>query len=241
MFSSFGEFFSAVKEARFGFAELWQWITDLYYSITINADIAEVWSGIMRVLNPIYSVVPYLLIILSVAIAFFGKKMMPVIKFAAFFTLGFVLGVYYITPLLNNILTIPPWICGLVIAIVSAVLYRFLYFAAYAVAVGYSVYIVCYSGFYLTPAVDYTAGKSLVCLVIALAAVVLTFILMKYVEMLGTSLLGGYLVALVVRGFIYEYRQLPFLQSTPWLGALIITLVIAIPGFIVQVKTRRRY
>ena len=241
MFSSFGEFFSAVKEARFGFREVWQWITDLYYSITVNSDIADVWDAIMRVLDPIYSIVPYVLIALCIAVAFFGKKMMPVIKFSAFFVLGFVLGVYYITPLLNDIIAIPPWVSGLVIAIVAAVLYRFLYFATYAVAVGYSVYILCYSGFYLAPEVEYTSGKALVSLVIALAAVVLAFILMKYVEIVGTSLLGGYLVAVVLRGLIYDYRELGFLESTPWLGALVITLVIAIPGFIVQLKTRRRY
>ena len=241
MFANFGEFFNAIKEARFGFGSFWQWVTELYYSITKNPDISNIWSAIMRFLDPFYSVVPYMLIILSLIVAFFGRKMMPVLKFAFFFLIGFVLGVYYITPLIEKVVVVPGWVCGLVIAVVSAVLYRFLYVAGYSVACVYSVYILCYSGFYIKETTAYTTGKALVCLAVAAVALILAFLLQKYLEMFGTALLGGYFVAVIVRGFIFDYRTLGFLANNPKIGAFVISFLIAVPATIFQYRTRRKY
>ncbi len=241
MYASFGEFFVALKEARFGFGAFWQWVTDLYYSMTVNPDIAVVWNWLMNLIRPIYAVVPYVLILLSLSISFFGRKMMPVLKFVFFFVIGFALGVHFITPLLGRVVAVPGWVCGLVIGVVSAVIYRFLYMGAYAVACLYSVYILCYSGFYISPAVEHSTGRALLCLGISAVAVILAFMLRKYLEMLGTAMLGGYLVAVIFRGFIFDYRQLAFLASTPKVGAFLIAFLIGIPAAVFQYKKRRKY
>ena len=241
MYASFGEFFAALKEARFGFGAFWQWVTDLYYSMTANPDIAKVWDGLMNLIQPIYAAVPYILILLSLIVAFFGKKVMPVLKFVFFFVIGFALGVHFITPLLGRVVTVPGWVCGLVIAVVSAVVYRFLYMASYAIACLYSVYILFYSGFYISPVIEHTTARALFCLGIAAVAVILAFMLRKYLEMLGTAMLGGYLVAVIFRGFIFDYRQLSFLAATPKVGAFLIAFLIGIPAALFQYKKRRKY
>ena len=241
VFANFADFFNAVKEARFGFGSFWQWVTELYYSITENADIAKIWSGIMRFIAPFYGAVPYILIVLSLVVAFFGRKMMPVLKFAFFFLIGFVLGVYYITPWIANVVAVPGWVCGLVIAVVAAVLYRFLYIAGYSVACIYSVYILCYSGFYIKQPTAYTTGKALVCLAVAAIALILAILLQKYLEMFGTALLGGYFVAIIFRAFIFDYRTLGFLANAPKVATFAISFLIAVPAAVFQYRTRRKY
>lgn len=241
MFGSVGEFFNAVVEARLDFAPLWQLITDLYYSITQNPDMQALWGGIMRLLDPIMGVVPYILILLSLTVAFFGKKIMAIIKFSAFFVVGFALGLHYVTPWIGYTVEVPGWICGLVIAIVAATLYRTIYMVIYVATGTYCLYTVFYLGFYAIPTPEFTGNRAVVSLVFAILAVVLALVLRKYIEMIGTSVLGGYFVALIIRGFLFDYRTLSFLSSVPKLGTVIITFIIAIPAFVVQYRTRRRY
>lgn len=241
MYDSIGEFFIAVKEGTFGFYELWEWFVNLYYSVTKAPDIMNIWAALMNFISPIYSLVPYILVALCLGVVFFGKKLMPVLKFLACFFFGFIGGLYFIGPPLAEIVTVPAWVSGLVVAVVAAVLYRFIYYAAYAIGIGYCVYTLCYSGFYIAGEPEHTAGKALMCLAIAVGAIVLGFIFRRHVEMIGTSILGGYLVSYVIRCFIYDYKALDVFDDVLWLPAAVITVLVAIPGVIVQYKTRRKY
>ena len=234
-------FFQALMQGEFGFYQLWEFFVNLYYSVTKAPDIMSIWDALMKVLNPIYSVVPYILIALCLVIAFFGKKILTVLKFRAAFFVGFVCGVYFIGPLLMPIINVPTWICGLVLAIIAAVLYRFLYYIAYAVSTCYCVYMLCYMGFYMREGVEHTNSRAIVCFAIALGVTVIAFVFKKYFEMAGTAVLGGYLISYIIRCMIYDYKALEWLQETPWLGAGVITVVIAIPAFAFQYKTRQRY
>jgi len=236
------EFFMSVKEAEFGFYEIWEYVVNLYYSISQLPEMVEIWNGFRSFIDPFYSVVPYILIVLALIVAFFGKKIIGLIKFVACAFVGFFAGMYFVHPLITDLITIPSWITGIVVAIVAAVLYRFLYLAAYAIGFGYCAYILCYTGFYLRgEEVVHTDSMAIVCLAIAVGVVVLLFIFRKYVEMLGTAILGGYLVSYIIRCMIYDYKALEFVQAAPWAAAAVITAVIAIPAFLVQYKTRRRY
>ena len=241
MFSTAGEFFSALMEARLDFAPLWQLITDLYNAIALNPDMQAVWQTVMRVLSPIYAVLPYILILLALTVSFFGKKIIAVLKFLFFFVLGFSLGLHFITPWIGLTVDVPGWVCGLVIAIVAATLYRTLYMVAYVAAGGYCLYMVFYNGFYAIPRPEFNGYRAIISLVFVVLAVLLTLLVRKYIEMLGTAILGGYFVALILRAFIFDYRTLSFIAATPKLGTLVITLIIAIPAFIVQFRTRRKY
>ena len=241
MFESIGAFFQSVFQGEFGFYELWEYFVNLYYAVTKAPDIMNIWAALMKVLDPIYGAVPYILIGLCLIISFFGKKLMPVLKFLGCFFVGFVCGVYFIGPTLMSIINVPPWVCGLVLAIIAAVLYRFIYYVAFAVSITYFFYVLCYMGFYLRQGVEFTTTKSLVCLGIAIAITILAFVFRKYVEMAGTAFLGGYLISYTIRCMIFDYKALDWLQETPWLGTGIIALTVAIPAFIFQYKTRQRY
>ena len=241
MFESILAFFKALIQGEFGFYELWEYFVNLYYSVTKAPDIMNIWAALMRFISPFYAAVPYILIALCLVMAFFGKKLMPVLKFLGCFFVGFVCGVYFIGPLLMPIINVPPWICGLVLAIIASVLYRFIYYAAYAVCCTYCVYVLCYMGFYMREGAEHTSSKSIVCLAIALGVTIVAFIFRKYIEMAGTAFLGGYLVSYTIRCMIYDYKALDWLQETPWVGAGVITLLIALPAFIFQYKTRQRY
>ena len=241
LFQGLIDFFTAVKEAAFGFEAFSEFAVTLYYSITENPDMQSVWSALMGILNPIIAVVPYILIVLMALVSFFGKKIIGIIKFIAFFIVGFALGLYYVTPLISSVISFSGVICGLIIGILAAVLYRFLYIVLYTVSITYSVYILCYKSFVPDALETYALDKSLVALLIAVLVLVLAFIFKKYVEMLGTSLLGGYMIAIIVKNLIFDYTALGFLGALAWIAPIVIMLVVAIPGFIVQVKTRRRY
>ena len=241
MYDSFGEFFIAVKEGSFGFYQLWEWFVNLYYSVTKAPDIMNIWAAFMKFIDPIYPIVPYILIALCLFVVFFGKKLMPVLKFLACFFFGFIGGLYFIGPPLAAIVTVPAWVSGLVVAVVAAVLYRFIYYIAYAVGTVYCVYTLCYSGFYIGGEPEHTLGKALICLGIAVTAAVLAFVFRRHVERIGTAILGGYLISYIIRCFIYDYKAWEAFRAVPWLAAAVITVLIAIPGVIVQYKTRHKY
>ena len=241
MYDNIIDFFIAVKEGSFGFYQLWEWFVNLYYSVTKAPDIMNIWTALMRFIDPIYEIVPYILLALCLVVDFFGKKLMPVLKFLACFFFGFIGGLYYIGPPLAEVVTVPAWVSGLVVAVVAAVLYRFVYYAAYAIGIGYCVYTLCYSGFYIAGEIEHTASKAIICLAIAVGAIVLGFIFRRHVEMIGTAILGSYLFSYVLRCFIYDYKAWDAFDNIPWFPAAFITVIVAIPGVIVQYKTRRKY
>lgn len=241
MFESFGAFFEALWQARFGFLELWNWICEVYQSTINMTGVVEIRQTIDTVLAPAQPYIPYILILLFTVVSFFGKKLMPVIKFLGFFFLGFIFGAYYITPLLAGVIAIPAWVYGLAIGIISSVLYRFVYYTLYILAVIYSVYIIGYTGFTFQPQSIHSSSKAITCLVVAVVIAILALIFRKYVEMIATALLGGYLVFIVVNFMIFDLYTLELLWYLPWLAPVAFTLAIGIPGAIVQLKTRKRY
>ncbi len=241
MFESFGAFFEALWQAKFGFFELWAWLCEIYQAAINMTGVVEIRSAIDAFLLPTMPYIPYILILLCALVAFLGKKLMPVIKFLGFFFLGFIFGAHFITPLLEGLIAIPAWVYGLAIGIICAVLYRFIYYALYTLFIVYSVYIICYTGFTLQPETAHSSSKAITCLVVAVVIAVLALIFRKYVEMVGTALLGGYLVFVVVNFMIFDFYTLELLWYTPWIAPLAFTLVLGIPGAIVQLKTRKRY
>lgn len=241
MFESFGAFFEALWQARFGFAELWAWLCEIYQSAINMTGVIEIRQSIDAFFVPVQPYIPYILILLLSLVSFFGKKLMPIIKFLGFFFLGFIFGAHYITPLLAGVIAIPAWVYGLAIGIIASVLYRFVYYTLYTLGIVYSVYIICYTGFTFQPQTIHSSSKAVTCLVVAVVIAVLALIFRKYVEMVGTALLGGFLVFIVVNFMLFDFYSLELLWYTPWIAPLAFTLVLGIPGSIVQLKMRKRY
>ncbi len=240
-FTSFKDFFTALKSAELDFGAIWEFIRNTYYEMTANPDLSAIWDGIMSFIGPVYKTVMTFAVIGCVLIAFFGKKIKGFLTFGFFFVMGFALGTHFLAPIIPEAVVIPGWLVGLVVSIVAAVIHRFLYYILYAVAVGYSIYILSFNGFYFASEVSYTAGKALVCLAIAAVCTVVAFLFRKYIEMVGTAALGAWLASWLFANYIYAYSALPVFSGAPWVAILIPTVIIGTLGAIVQVKTRRRY
>lgn len=240
MFSSFGEFINCIKEARFTFDVIWQAIVSFFTDVFAGPDVSAVWNGFLNLIGPVFRIALICGMVLALVMALFGKKLIGVVKFLAFFALGFLLGAHLLTPLLPPEVALPGWIIGIVSALILGVLSRFAYIAVYVIAFGYSAYVLTYHGFMLTPDPVYSNTRALVSLGVALVLVVLLLVFKKYVEMLGTAALGSFLaVTALVR--IYDFTAWPVFDGIEWLASLIVMGVLTLITFTFQVKTRRRY
>lgn len=236
----FAEFFETVRTASFGFSEFFEAISAFYDKLLLDFNISELFSGMWWHLRYVKPFLPFILMAVWAFVAFAGKKMFGFIRFVALFGVGFVLGVYTLSPLVLEVLpTLPTWVIGLVTGIVAGVLCKVIYLFALVVSVGYSIYIICYCG-YIPLASSLTSGNEIVSLIAAVIAVVVVALLLKYVEMLGTAMLGGYGMACVIRGW-YDYTSWNMFVGREWIAVLILTVIFATVGFIVQFKTRERY
>jgi hypothetical protein len=237
---SFLEFFNTLKNAEFTFGSIIDWILSIFRSVPLDPDNAYIWQFIKDSYNSYLLVSSIIAICLAVAIAFFGQKMTGILKFCFFFAVGFSVGVRYLAPIIPESINIKSWIIGLVVAVVVAVLYKYLYYLLLIAAVGYSVYRLAFTVF-MTQSPDFSFMRCAVCLSISAVFVIIALIFNKWLERLLTSFLGGYLVAVAFNYGIYRFTSLPFLDGIEWVGTLVIGAVIAIPAFIVQVKKREVY
>ena len=241
MFGSFAEFFEALWQAELTPVMLLEWIYSVFFFGVRMEGVAEIHTAVVNALAPAMDTLPYIFILLSLIIAFFGKKLLGILKFLGLFLTGFIFGAYFITPLFDDLINVPSWVWGLVIGIVAAVLYRFVYYLVYGVSLVYIVYVLCYTGFTFSAPADHSTSRAVICLGIALVVALILYILMRYVEMMGTATLGAYLVYFTIDSMLFDFDSLEFLGATPWVAPFIITFVIALPAFMVQFKTRKRY
>jgi hypothetical protein len=182
-----------------------------------------------------------LLIVVCLGVAFFGKKIIGIIKFCFFFVLGFVVGTHYLAPLLPSEIDIPAWIIGVVLALIAAVLYRFLYIICYIVTVGYGSYVFAYYGFFMNSDATYSSGRATACLVIAIVFLVIALIFRKYVEMAITAFLGSWCAVLLFRYHICKFEKFALFGGHFWIAIMIPTIVLTAVTAVVQIKTRKRY
>lgn len=247
MFQNIIAFFKSVADGSFDFSSCRSFFADFLAALKETEAISTPFSRLTGLLEPIATLLPFLLLALALLELLFGKKLLGIQKFVACFLVGYAVGSVYVAPLLAQTLTLPLYLPGLVVGILAAVLFKYIYYAAVAVAAGYSVYILCYRGIpsdLLRGAEgEFAAGKMVVALIVAAVAVVLVFVLRKYIEMLGTSLLGGFFIAQVVIFYFYDFTTLITINGQPytWLARLLASAILAIPGFIFQFRTRRRY
>jgi len=241
MITNFSDFIEHLIGARFSFKFLWDWLVTVYDWMVSNPEMQSIWSTVNDFISPIVTFLPYILIIAGFLVAFFGKKMGGLVKFLGFFFIGFVIGVQFLAPVIPPEVPIAPWIVGIVVAVVAAVMSKFLFVAVFSVLVLYSVYRVCYHGFFLDHQVEFSSGKALTALAVAAIILILALILFKFVEMLMFSLFGAWMVTSGFALGIIDLGNVPNLGSNSWILEVSVIGVIAILGFIVQVKTRRRY
>lgn len=235
MFSSWSDFFGAVSDGCLDFGEFSQRISNFYYAITKTSDIESIWDAFSNAFLPIQALVTVIVLAACLGLAFFGQKVMPVLKFVVLFIVGFILGVYLIPPAIEGVIHIPTWICGMLLALVVAVLYKFLYIGLLSVAIAYSVYTVCYSGFYFSEITEISIPLVIICIIISISAVAVSLYFLRYIEMGLTAFLGAYFFLLAFRTML-----LGGASASPAL-TVIIVLIISAPAVFVQYKMRKVY
>lgn len=234
------QFFTDVIEARFDFAAIGEYVKNTIETLKANTAISSLWEA---GLSAIASILPYLAVVfvaLSLIETFFGKKLLTIQKVLGSFVVGFVLGVQYVSPIVDKVLVIQPWITGLVVGAVALILYKLIYIVAVIACAGYPVYFICYTAAYLPEVTGYTKGNMMYSGIAAAVAIVIVLLLLKYVEILGTAVLGAYFTTLCIKT-MYDFTALEFLKGYESLSFYVVFGFIALLGFIFQFKTRRRY
>ncbi len=220
------------------FGDVGEIFTGLYESAFKHENFMSLWGGVQNFLDNAGVFVAIGLLLLSVVELCFGKKLLTLQKFLLFFGIGFASGVSLIAPLLADAgMELAPWIVGLIVGVVAALFSRLLYLAVYIAAVGYSTYMIFMGGQLLPDSLtSFTKGNMIISLVVVAVVILLAMLFRKWIEILGTSVLGGYFVALSVEKLVLELAKLE-LNS---IAFLIIFAVTALVGCVIQVKTRSR-
>lgn len=235
-----GAFFASIADGSFNFYAIGDFFNGYIARFQASEELMNMWNGLVGFLSKLGAALPIVLFALCAVEIFLGKKLIQIQRFLVCIAAGYCVGVLTISPLINQAFLLPNYISGIVIAIVAAVLSKYIYFVALALAAGYSVFLICFTNACVPFALP-TAGNMVVSIIVAAVIVFLMFLLLKYVEMAGTAILGGYLATRVVIASYYDYRTLSFLVGREWIAELVLVGLLAIFGFIVQYKTRARY
>lgn len=234
-------FFESVINAEFDFAAIWESILGVWAALTASPAYIEIKAFIDGLLSNVPAMaVTGVLLVLSLIQVFFGKKLLGFQKFIACFAVGFAYGVVFLAPFVDTVFQMPHWISGVVVGAIAALLCKLVYFLLYIGAAAYSVYFIAFSGTILPEVTAFTKDNMIYALIAAVVAVVLVLVLRKWIEMLGTSTLGAWCTFLCVDA-LAGLSTMEALASSYDIVKWVAIGVIALIGFIVQVKTRRRY
>ena len=231
----FTSFFNGIVNAEYDFRSIGAWLNSVYENVVANTTILDIWNDGVSSLAFLAPYISLILLLGSLIITFFGKKLSEPIKFIAVFVISFCLGVCYISPLLDPFVELPHWVMGLIVGAVCAVLCKFIYIAIVIFIVGYFSYMTVLRPDVLTP---FLGENTTAAIVVAAVMLLMVFILRRITEPIGFAIFGGWLTALSIRG-LYDYTTL--LAENGEILILVVTLLVAIPGAIVQLRMRRKY
>lgn len=233
-------FFNKVLAAEFDFSAIGQFFKNLYNG-SFTGKLEELWDKLWDMVSMIHGFVPYILLALALVQLLFGKRLLGVQKFIGAFAIGYAASVVYLVPLIADLsakLGEFGWIFGIVVGIIAILIRKVLYMVVYIAAFAYIPYYLVYSG----SIVESFGGNYIYAGAAAAAVVILAILLRKWVEMLGLSALGAYCVVATVDVQLGLYDKIPRIPGLPEFAfGLILVGVLTLIGFIVQVKTRKRY
>lgn len=237
-----GAIFLPIAEATYDFKFIFDFMYEfIFIKIASDANILGLWELFLGLIEPYMVYVPFVLLGLCLLPALLGRRIFSFLRFLAFFGAGFILSVHLLTPFIEPFIPgLPAWVVGIITGLVAAVLSKFLYYIGYALVAGYAVYIIIYKGMILPELMTFATGNMYVSLAFAAGAIILAFLLRKYIEMMGTALLGAWGIAETVRLW-WDYPALDAFAGIEFIPVLVATLALGIICFIIQFVTRVRY
>lgn len=224
------EFFSKVISGDFCFDALKESIIRFNETVATHPDM----TFLSDFYNSAAGVMPYVTVAVMLLFLFFGKKLLPQIKFVCSFFVGFGLGVYFLAPAVDGIISgVPAWVSGLVIALLLLAINRLFYFLFFISAAFFTSFVLLNS---------FLNFGALLLLSVAAVGVIIALIFKKYFEMLGTAFLGAFvLLRKIDSSFIAFNTEINLGSAFSFELISLLAIIIAIVGFTVQIKTRKRY
>lgn len=228
---AFNSFFDVIKNGTYGFNELFAFLSQLWTNVFSNEHIVVITDSVNSVVG---SFLPFVLLGVYAAVLLFGKRIFGVVRFVAFFLVGFFLGTYYLADAVMGFFpSIPAFVVGTLIGLTLGVLSKPIYYVLYTVVACYGTYLLCISGTVLPE----LRGNYVVALIIAAIALTLAFVLRGFIERFGTAFLGAYGIAVVVRDF-FDFTA--FVPGYEWAVLLGAALFVAAFGYVFQFSTRKK-
>ena len=235
---SFADFIESVQIDSIGIKEVIAIVVLFFYDFLWPLCLEELLPMAVDFMGSVLPYLGYIIIGVSLLFVFFGRKLLWLIRFLGFFAAGAVLGLYLLGPIVTDAVDIPEWVVALVTGIIAAVLSKLVYYLFVAIVSGGALFVPLYFG--LIPLVDgFTADNWVGSLIVTGVAVIILFVLLKYIEIIGTAMLGGWGIGMVVLVKWWHFETL--FSGNFALALLVFSAVVALPGIIVQMKTRKRY
>ena len=223
---------SAFTNARVSIGDLFDKILNFFTNV-LALDILAPLKGILDIFFA-GALKPFAFVLLGLVVACFGQKLIGVGKYVFAALLGFGFGYIYAAAIIGFV---PALLLGLAGAVVCVILNRFVYLGFLAAVSAYPVYYFLYIG--ASSSLMFAYKNLVICAAAALAFAFGVIIFRKsIVEKAGTAFLGAYLTVYHAVS-IFDPRSLGILEGDTILYVLM--LVIAAVGFVIQVKTRKRY
>ncbi len=175
----------------------------------------------------------FLLLALGIVELLYGKKFLNAQKFVFCAIAGYIVGSEAVHGIINKIFEIPPYVCGIAIAILAAVLSKMIYNIALYGGSGFLVYLLFFANGVLPFGLP-TEGNQIISLIIALVVVIAMFICRKNIDRILTSFVGSFCITTAVMKLFGKT------VDKSWVSFLIIVGLFVF-GFIFQRKRRKRY
>lgn len=211
--------------------------TSIFDSVMKETSMVPIVSAVTKFYNSLGPTIPILLLVLCLVVGFFGRRMTDVVRSVLLFAIGFVASIYWICPLLKDIIpTLPGYVVGISVGVFTAVMSRFIYNTVYVGAIGFDTYNICMNALFLVGLTSITKGNFALSFIVAVTVSLVAILLRQYLEMFITSLAGGVGVAFF-GSQIFSSGFNPEMAT----GIFIVGIVIAVPMFIYQYYNRILY
>lgn len=214
-------------------------LTSIFDSVMKEASIAPIVAEYNAFVEGLGGAFNFLLVALCLVVALFGRRLSGIIRVVLLFVIGFVASVYWVAPIITQVIpSIPAIGIGIAVGIFAAVLSRMIYNFVYVGCIGFDVYNICLNALFIVELTSLTKGNVGVSLVVAIVAVIIALLLRKYLEMLITAGLGAFGIAYFMKEIV-DYTASINLDSMTTVA--IVAVIVAIPCFIYQFYNRVIY
>ena len=213
--------------------------TSIFDSVMQEASIAPYVANISAFIEGMGIAFPIVLIVLSLIVGLFGRRLSDLVRVVLLFAIGFVASVYWLAPMVATVVPgIPGFAIGIAVGLFAAVMSRLIYNLVYVGCIGFDVYNICFRGLFLVELTSLTQGNLTTSVTVAFVATLVALGLRKYLEMIITAAAGGIGVAYFANQ-IYEYSA--SMGMEPMTAIILVGAVLAIPFFLFQFRNRVLY